>query len=98
VKNIVGSVLVLIVGVAVLAYGLFVSSRDVVCGGQVMTPGQSCVINGANVDYDALRAKRQDTGLLAMAGGGLFLALGGVALVVQLRRRNRGAAAPPVAV
>jgi hypothetical protein len=99
VKNIIPTLLAMIVGAAVLAYGVYVSGNDLVCGGQVMKPGDTCVSSdGHSWDYDALRARNQDKALLYMVGGGAFLVLGGAALVVQLRRRNRRAAQPPAAV
>ena len=89
----------MLLGAAIVGYGIYVLGRAEMCGEQVMKPGDTCVSvsGGGNWDYDALRARNQDTGWLAMAGGGAFLVLGGVGLVVQVRRRNRRAANPPVA-
>jgi hypothetical protein len=98
VKNIVGGVLGLILGGALIIFGVVTSNRAVTCGEQAMKPGDTCVsvTGGTGTDYDAQHAKDERRGLLAMGAGGVLVVLGGLAIGVQIRR-NRRAAAPPAA-
>ncbi|WP_214408313.1 hypothetical protein [Pseudonocardia lacus] len=98
-KKILGTVILLALGVFMVLGGIGQTTTDeVTCGGQVMAPGDICqeIRNGSTTEYtyDEQKENDRNSGWVLVGIGGVLTAIGlatGVATVVG---RNRRAPAP----
>ncbi|TMM38514.1 MAG: hypothetical protein E6F99_09375 [Actinobacteria bacterium] len=94
-NKLVASVIVLVIGVALLVSGGVFHNGTPKCDNRTMHPGDLCIVGGTAFGYEARRADDLRTGRIQLILGGVIVLLGGVGLFLGVRDRRRAATVPP---